>query len=40
MPVAHYPSDEPNRDERAPDLDELVEEILGGGGSPSSPPSA
>jgi len=27
--VPHYPSDEPRRDRRTPDLDEIVDDILG-----------
>ena len=30
MPLApHYPSDEPRRDRRTPDIDDIVDDILG-----------
>ncbi|MFB6091557.1 MAG: hypothetical protein ABEK02_00945 [Haloquadratum sp.] len=29
--VPHYPTDEPRRDRRAPDIDDIVEDILGNG---------
>lgn len=32
MPLApHYPSDEPRRDRRTPDIDDIVDDILGRG---------
>ena len=37
--VPHYPSDEPDDRERAPDFDDLVDRILRDGGGPT-PPSA
>ncbi|MDY6819001.1 MAG: hypothetical protein SVG88_10105 [Halobacteriales archaeon] len=31
MPVVpHYPSDEPEKEDNAPNVDELIEDILGG----------
>ncbi|MFB6252101.1 MAG: hypothetical protein ABEI27_10535 [Halobellus sp.] len=29
--VPHYPSDEPRRERRTPNIDDIVEDILGGG---------
>lgn len=39
MPVVpHYPSDEPDDEENAPNVDELIEDILGGGDpTPTAP---
>jgi hypothetical protein len=35
MPLApHYPSDESRRDRRTPDIDEIVDDILGRGDDP------
>ncbi|WP_269844163.1 hypothetical protein [Halegenticoccus soli] len=40
MPIVpHYPSDEPEDEERAPDIDEIVDRIVNGGDSPSPPPT-
>jgi hypothetical protein len=36
--VPHYPSDEPRRDRRAPDLGEIVDDILRGGDDPDTDP--
>ncbi len=32
--VPHYPTDEPKRDRRVPDIDEIVDDILGSGDDP------
>lgn len=40
MPVVpHYPEDEPDDPQRAPSINEIVDEILDGGDTPT-PPSA
>jgi hypothetical protein len=35
--VPHYPSDEPDDADQAPDFDRIVDRILHGGDGPSSP---
>jgi hypothetical protein len=41
MPIVpHYPSDEPERDDDAPDFGEIVDRILNGGGDPNPVVSA
>jgi hypothetical protein len=37
--VPHYPTDEPDRDEEAPDLTEIIEGILGDDDRPSPVPA-
>jgi len=35
--VPHYPSDEPRRDRRTPDIDDIVDDILGRGDGDPQP---